>query len=157
MIRMTLVTAITFVLATICAPATLAQICINWLDTCDGLELFIEGNQITGYVRNADCDGMDVPIVGIIQEGIPNPCGPEFGRVGVACDERFGCEIYGDEWYWVLNEKEGNWDLGHVEFSLPPPGACWLQDAGYEILLGPCPFFGPGSGKSLLSTIQAGG
>lgn len=156
MIRMApLVTAFVLILAPL-APIAQAQVCINWVDYCDGLELTIEGNWITGFLRNADCDGLDVPVVGVIHDGIDNPCGPEVGRVGIVCEDRFGCEIFGDEWYWILNKEEGNWDLGHSEGGgLDPPGACWLNDIEYEVLLGPCSFFGPSDGKSMLSTVQA--
>ncbi len=155
-----LVTIAVLALGLVPVPAAQAQICINWVDFCDGLELDINGDAITGFWRNATgCDGDDVAVVGIIRrDAVPSPCGLAVGSVGVACDERFGCEVFGDEWYFVLNEAENNWDLGHVgEGDIPPvPGACWTPDIAYEILLGPCPFLPEGPGDSLFSTLQAG-
>ena len=158
--RTILVTTAILGLALLPVPAAQAQICIDFTDFCDGLELNIEGNQITGFIRNADCEGLDFAVVGIIRrDAIPSPCGLGVGSVGVACDERFGCELFGDEWYFVLNEAENNWDLGHVgEGDIPPvPGACWLNDIDYTVILGPCPFLSERSGEPLFSTLQAGG
>ena len=124
-----LVTVAAVALLVLLTPVAQAQICIDFDPWCDGLELTITGNSITGTWINAEgCDGGDVPVKGVIHGGIDNPCGPEVGRVGIACDKKFGCTLHGDEWYWVLNEDEGNLDLGHVEFSLPP-----LELAGWMI------------------------
>ena len=157
--RTVLVTVATVALLVLLTPSARGQICIDFDQFCDGLELTVTGNSITGTWINAEgCDGGDVPIVGVIHPGIEGPCPPFVSsRVGIACEERFGCTLHGDEWYWVLNEVEGNLDLGNsAGGGLNPPGACWLDNIEYHVTLGPCSFFGPGNGQSLLSTVQAG-
>lgn len=159
MIRRVLVaaTAIALMLSGAQMVVAQAQFCVKFTQFCDGLELYVDGTSITGLWRNADsCDGGDVPLVGVIRDGIENPCGPDVGWLGVACDNRFGCEHHGDEWYWVLDAKRDHWDLGHSEFSLPPPGSCWIDNVEYEILLGPCPSSPEGPEQSLFSTMEAG-
>ena len=121
------------------ASATQAQICLDFNPFCDFLELTISGDFITGYWRNVDCEGTDVPVGGVILDGIPSPCPGEPGRAGVACLPEFGC-FGNDEWYFVFDKMDGSVDLGHVELSLPPPGACWFDDIQYDIIPGPCAF-----------------
>lgn len=153
MIRITSILVL-LALANLLAPVAQAQVCIDFLNFCDGLELTVEGQQISGFWRNVDCEGLDAPVVGLVQEDIPSPCDGEVGIVGVACDFRFGCEIFGDEWYIVLNEPGGTWDLGRGDSDLPPPGACALRNIEYEVLLGPCPFASDSS-KSAISSLRA--
>lgn len=158
MMRMTTRVAASAVLVMLSTALAQAQVCIDFDPFCDGLELTITGNRITGIWRNANgCDGDDFPVVGVIRDGIDNPCGLDVGRVGIACEARFGCEIFGDEWYWVLDGERTHWDLGNSNGGgLDPPGACWLDNIQYHVILGPCPFSQERSGRSLLSTLQAG-
>lgn len=149
------------------APATDAQICLDFVSFCDGLELNFDGDVITGWWRNATgCDGEDMPVAGLIADLPRVPCPPGNslerdnpqgrGRAIVACVPEIDCNLLNDEWYFVFDRMDGTVDLGHVELSLPPPGACWNDEIEYDLLLGPCPLFAPGVGKSLLSTVQVG-
>jgi len=124
------------------ASAARAQICLDFNPFCDGLELTISGDSVTGYWRNSDCLGTDLPVVGLIQAGIPSPCPGDPGRMGVACVPEFGCTPGGgDEWFWVFDKLDGSLDLGHSEGGgVDPPGACWFDDAPYDIIPGPCAF-----------------
>lgn len=158
MIRRVLVAATAVALALLGAQVAKAQFCIDFIHFCDGLELYVDGTSITGlWLNPIECGGEDFAVVGVIRDGIENPCGPDLGWLGVACDKRFGCEIVGDEWYWVLDAERNHWDLGHSEGGvLPPPGACWIDNVQYEVLLGPCPVSADGPEQSLFSTMQAG-
>lgn len=136
------------------APPAAAQVCLDFVSFCDGLELTFDGDFISGHWRNLDCDGRDAPIWGIIRGGLPGPChaGPTIGldpqkppRAGIACLPELGCVVAGLEWYFMLDELDGTLDAGTTTGALPPPGACSLDDLEYDLLMGPCAF-GPESG-----------
>jgi len=142
------------------APPAQAQICLDFLVFCDGLEIQISEDNFSGIWRNRRCDGVDSPLVGVIRNGIPNPCVPETGRVGLVCLPEAGCVEFdgNDEWFFVFNELNGILDLGHSEDGvLPPPGSCsFFGGVSYQILPGPCPFFQHQPGRPSISSEQAG-
>lgn len=138
------------------APGTQAHICIDFDIFCDGLELNINGDLVTGYWRNRFCDGLDTPVVGVIQDDLPRPCNPGHtrdrddpqwpGMAGVVCTQEFGCGDPGAiEYYFIFDGINNTLDSGRNISDLPPPGACFLDEVAYTVLLGPCPFFGPGA------------
>jgi len=147
------------------APPAQAQIfCIDFVNFCDGLEVTIEGSLITGWWRNYDCDGSDASVIGIVQDGLPGPChqGPATerepqwpGKAGIVCEPELGCDAGGDEWYFILDGTDNTLDVGLGITDHPRPGACAVDEVTYEVLLGPCPFFGPGDGVSSISSAQA--
>jgi len=149
------------------APSAQAQtFCLDFDIFCDGLELSIDGDLITGYWRNRNCDGFDSPVVGLIQDDLPRPCNPGTtkdrddgqwpGIAGVACTPELGCGEPGAiDYYFVFDGKHSSLDMGRSISDLPPPGACFADEVAFTVLLGPCPFFGPGFGKSSISSEQA--
>jgi len=158
MTRTSAVCALLLLAAGLADPPARAQVCIDFLLFCDGLELNVDGDQITGMWRNNNCFGKDTPVVGVIQDGIPNPChSDQTGRVGVACLLDKGCDVADDEWYWVFNEPNGILGAGNSTAGiLPPPGAC-VFDISYQVLMGACPFSAPEPGETPISSLQAAG
>lgn len=149
--------------AAITAPPTDAQVCLDFVVFCDGLELYIDGDEISGYWKNVDCKGSDVPVWGIVEEGLPLPCSPgttwqldpqNQAKAGVACLPELDCFVFGWEWYFLLDGLDGTLDEGVTQGGLDPPGACGLDELSYDLLLGPCPFGPEGGGIPSTSAIR---
>ena len=111
------------------APSAWAQTCFDFNPYCDGLELSLSGGAITGYWRNTDCAGTDVPVSGVVRGG----------NGLVLCD-------------YPGNPCPGSTDWGFVIDGLPLDGSMqmyrndgggwyiWLDPLLYDYYSGPCLF-----------------
>ncbi len=105
-----------------------AQTCFDFNPYCDGLELTLTGGLITGYWRNTDCAGTDVPVVGRVRGGqgevkcdaATDPC-PSGMTWGFAID---GLPLDGT---MVMYQYNGGWNV-------------WLDPLYYDDYPGPCLF-----------------
>ena len=104
-----------------------AATCIQFTGFCDGLEVSVNNGQISGFWRNTDCAGTDIPIAGNIQGGN--------GRV--ACS---GACLLGSRWGWIAETTlDGTMDM------YTDPGAVgnwqiWVDELAYTTSLGACTF-----------------
>jgi hypothetical protein len=114
------------------APTAWSQTCFDFDPYCDGLELTLTGGAISGYWRNVDCAGTDVPVTGVVRGG----------NGLVLCD-------------YPTNPCPANHDWGFIIDGLPLDGTMvmysntgtgwtlWLDPLNYSYYSGPC-LFAPG-------------
>jgi len=118
-------------------PAAQAQFCFQFNDFCDGLEINVAGNDLSGFWRNTDCAGTDVDVLGIIKP-LTSPCGGD-ANAGIACAAGVnGCQVGGLDWIFMIDALDGTMDMGQ---GFPPSNSqCWIDELGYTMVMGPCPF-----------------
>jgi len=102
-----------------------AATCVAFTGFCDGLEVTASGGQITGFWRNTDCAGTDVPISGVAQGGIAK----------VACT---GACVGGARWGWLAETAlDGTMDMYQ---NAGAGWTLWIDELAYTTSLGACPF-----------------
>lgn len=104
-----------------------AQMCVTFEGFCDGLEVNVSGGQISGFWRNTDCAGTDIPVRGTIRGG----------SAKVACD---GACLGGSRWGWVAETTlDGTMDM-YTDPGAAGNWSIWIDELAYTTSLGPCPF-----------------
>jgi hypothetical protein len=106
--------------------------CFDFDPYCDGLELSATNGVITGFWRNTDCAGTDVPVQGSIMNG-------PLGLGGyVLCDYPANPCPVGHDWAFFI---DGPLDGTMQMYSGPGPNwQLWLDPLNYVSIPGPCPF-----------------
>jgi hypothetical protein len=130
------------------SPAN-AQVCLAFTGFCDGLQLTVNGQNVTGTWQNTDCAGTDVPIVGRTGS-FNNACGAPTNAVG--CDPRRfpgGCVAGSNFWFNVDLPVDNTMDMTQGNY---PNGTCWIQSLGYTLTFGACPFLSETAGQRPLTS-----
>jgi hypothetical protein len=108
--------------------SSFAQICFDFNPYCDGLELSVSGGTISGYWRNTDCAGTDVPMGGKVK-----------GGSGYAiCDYPANPCPVSHDWAFVIDAPlDGTMDM----YSNTGSGwTLWIGNLLYDWYTGPCLF-----------------
>jgi len=109
-----------------------AQMCFDFDLYCDGLELNLNNGVITGYWRNTDCAGTDVPVSGMVMNG-------QVGYGGyVRCNSSTDPCPSGHDWGFFIDAPLDNtMDM----YSNTGTGwTLWIDELAYTNTPGPCPF-----------------
>jgi len=101
-------------------------VCLDMTVYCDGMELNLNNNRITGFWVNTDCAGTDVPISGKILSGPLGYGGYWFGSVN-GYQWAFFAEIPPDGSMEMYQWSGSQWVL-------------WISGIAYTVAPGPCPF-----------------
>lgn len=109
--------------------------CLDFYPYCDGLELSLSKGKITGFWRNVDCAGTDIPVKGKVDdEGVGRVIADNFGwRWGFWIDKPLDCTME----MWRKPVGGGVWEL-------------WVEALEYELSTSPCLFGKEGSVSSVM-------
>lgn len=107
-------------LAVASSAYALGPVCFDFNPYCDGLELSLNGNNITGYWRNTDCAGTDVAVQG--------------RKVGT--EGRVKGDVGGYTWGFVIDglPLDGTMQMYQCCWTL------WIDPLYYDDYNGPCLF-----------------
>jgi hypothetical protein len=100
--------------------------CFDMTVYCDGMELSLNNQQITGFWVNTDCAGADVPVTGRVFNGPLGQGGYWFGSVG------------GFQWaFFAATPLTGSMAMYQWDGT---QWVVWIPAIAYTVAPGPCPF-----------------
>lgn len=143
-------TMLALLLAVGSTPAR-AQVCLDFTSFCDGLELVVSGNDVSGFWVNTDCAGTDVPIIGR-KGSLANACGAPTNAVGCHPNNYPGGCVAGANWWFSIDTPvDSTMDMSQGNY---PSGSCWISPLSYNLTFGPCGFANNAGEREQSATTQ---